>query len=47
MSYKLQFIDSAIFIASSLSNLVNTLAERINKIKCKIGYETENSKCVK
>ena len=47
MSYKLQFIDSPIFIASLISNLVNTLAERINKIKCKIGYETENSKCVK
>ena len=34
-SYSLQFIDSARFLASSLSNLVNNLAEGIHKIKCK------------
>ena len=33
MSYK--FIDRAKFMASSLSNLVDNLAERIHKIKCK------------
>ena len=31
----LQFIDSARFIASSISNLVNNLLEGIHKIKCK------------
>ena len=30
-SYRLQFIDSARFMASSLSNLVNNLAEGIQK----------------
>ena len=35
MSYRLQFIDSARFMASSLSNLVNNLAEGIHKVKCK------------
>ena len=34
ISYILQFIDSARFMASSLSNLVNNLAEGIHKIKC-------------
>ena len=32
---RLQFIDSTTFMASSLSNLVNTLAEGIHKIECK------------
>ena len=35
MSYILKFIDSARFIASSLSNLVKNLFERVRKIKCK------------
>ena len=35
ISYILQFIDRAIFIASLLSNLVNNLSEGIHKIKCK------------
>ena len=42
MSYKLQFFDSARSMASSLSNLVNNLAEGIHKIKCK--YEHHNKK---
>ena len=33
--YILQFIDSTKFMASSLSNLVNNLSERIHKIKYK------------
>ena len=35
VSYRIKFIDSARFIASSLSNLVDNLANRIHKIKCK------------
>ena len=35
ISYKIKFIDSARFMASSLSNLVDNLAERIHQIKCK------------
>ena len=35
ISYILQFIDSARFMASSLSNLVNHLSEGIRRIKCK------------
>ena len=35
VSYKIKFIDSARFMASSLLNLVNNLAEGIHKIKCK------------
>ena len=34
ISYRLQLIDSARFIAGSLSNLVEDLAEGIHKIKC-------------
>ena len=32
--YKIKFIDSARFMASSLSNLVDNLAEGIRKFKC-------------
>ena len=32
-SYKIKFINSARFMASSLSNLVDNLAERIHKCK--------------
>ena len=39
ISYRLQCIDSARFMANSLSNLVNNLAEGIHKIKCKYGNE--------
>ena len=35
ISYRLQIIGSARFIATSLSNFVNSLAEGIHKIKCK------------
>ena len=35
ISYKIKFIDSAGFLASSLSNPVDNLAEGIHKIKCK------------
>ena len=38
ISYILQFIDSAKFMASSLSTLVNNLSEGIHKIKCKYGH---------
>ena len=43
ISYRLQFIDSTRFMVSSLSNLVNNLAEGIHKIKCKYGHN--NKKC--
>ena len=39
----MQFIDSARFMASSLSNLANNLSEEIYWIKCKFGHE--NKKC--
>ena len=42
ISYKLQFIDSARFMATSLSNFVNNLTERIHKIKCKYGHDQKN-----
>ena len=38
MSYILQFTDSARFMGSSLSNLINSLSEGIHTIKCKFGY---------
>ena len=34
----LKYIDSARFMASSLSNLVNNIPERIHKVKCKYGH---------
>ena len=39
VSYILQFIDSARFMATSLSNLENNLSEEIHKIKCKYRYD--------
>ena len=36
ISYRLQFIVSARFMASSISNLVNNFAKGIHKIKCNI-----------
>ena len=41
--YKLQFIERARFTASSLPNLVDNLAGRIHKTKCKYGHD--NKKC--
>ena len=35
ISYKIKYIDSARFVATALSNLVDNLAEAIHKIKCK------------
>ena len=42
ISYKLKFIDSATFMASSLSNLVNSVAEAIYKMKWKYGQDDKN-----
>ena len=39
----MQFIDSARFMACSLSNLVNKLSEGIHRIKCKFGHD--DKKC--
>ena len=39
ISYIWQFIDSATFVASSLSNLVNNIFDTIHKIKCKYGHD--------
>ena len=43
ISYILQLIDSTRFMASTLSNLVNNLSERIHRIKCK--NEHDDNKC--
>ena len=43
ISYILQFIDCARFMASSLSNLVNNLSDAIHWIKCKYGHD--DKKC--
>ena len=43
ISYILQFIDSARFMASSLSNLVNNLSEGVRRIKYKFGHD--DKKC--
>ena len=45
ISYILQFIDSAIFMASSLSNLVNNLSEGIHRIKCKYQHDKKYKTC--
>ena len=39
--YILQFIDSARFIASSLSNVLNNLSERLYRIECKLRHDNE------
>ena len=39
MHAEIFIVDSAKFIANSLSNLVNNLAEGIHKIKCKYGHD--------
>ena len=46
ISYILQFIDSARFTATSLSNLVNNLSEGIHRFKCKFGHNDKNVKHV-
>ena len=43
ISYVLRFIDSARFMASSLSNVVNHLSEGIQRIKCK--FRRDDKKC--
>ena len=43
LSYILQFIDSARFMAGSLSNLVNNLSEGVHKINSKFGHD--DKKC--
>ena len=39
ISYILQFIHSARFMASSLSNLVNNLSEGLHRINCKLEHD--------
>ena len=46
ISYKLQFIDSARFMESALSNLVNNLSEGIHRFKCKFRHNDKNVKDV-
>ena len=43
ISYILQFVDGLRFMESPLTYLVNSLFERIHKIKCKYGHN--NQKC--
>ena len=52
ISYKMKFIDSARFVASSLTNLVDNLAEGIHKTKCKdcncfLEYESVKDNLIK
>ena len=52
ISYKIKFIDSARFMATSLSNLVDNLREGIHKIKCKdcdcfLEYESVKDNLIK
>ena len=51
-TYRIKFIDSARFMASSLSNLVDNLAEGVHNIKCKncdcfLEYESVNDNLIK
>ena len=43
ISYMLQFLDSASFMASLLSNLTNNLSEGIHRMKYKYGHD--DKKC--
>ena len=52
ISYKIKFVDSVRFMASSLPNLVDNLAEGIKKIKCKdcecfLEYESVKDNLIK
>ena len=47
ITYILKFVDSTKFMASSLSNLVNSLSEEIQKIKCTFGHDDGKSKSYK
>ena len=52
ISYKIEFIDSARFVVSSLSNFIDNLTERIHKIKCKdcdcfVEYESVKDNLIK
>ena len=38
ISYILQFINSARFIPSSVSNRISNLSEGLHRIKCKLGH---------
>ena len=44
MFYVLQLIDSAIFMESSLSNLVNNLSEGLHGVKCTSEHDDKNVK---
>ena len=44
ISYILQFIDSARFMVSSLSNIVNNLSKGIHKAKCKFAHDDKTVK---
>ena len=51
-SYKIKFIDSARFMATSLSNLVDILTEETHKIQCKdcdcfLKYESVKGNSIK
>ena len=46
LKQRLKSIDNTRFMASSLSNPVNNLAEGIHKIKCKQGLDEKNAKLV-
>ena len=52
ISYKIKFIDSARFMTTSLSNLVDNLSDGIHKIKCKdcdcfLEYESVQDNLIK
>ena len=47
ISYILQFIDSASFMASSLSNRVNNLFEGIHKINCEHEHDDQKGETCK
>ena len=52
ISYKMKFVDTARFMATSLSNLVDNLTEGIHKVKCKdcdylLEYESVKDNLIK